>query len=160
MGWRIPEEARALARFEDSPCIVSVKDFFRANGTAYFVMNFVEGITFKEYLKNHGEKIDYDKALRILMPVMDALREVHQTGLLHRDISPDNIYITNDGRIKLLDFGAARNATGEHSKSLSVMLKAGYAPEEQYRVRESRALDGYLCGWSNLISSNYRKSSC
>jgi serine/threonine protein kinase len=129
------EEARALARFEDSPCIVSVKDFFRANGTAYFVMNFVEGITFKEYLKNHGEKIDYDKALRILMPVMDALREVHQTGLLHRDISPDNIYITNDGRIKLLDFGAARNATGEHSKSLSVMLKAGYAPEEQYRSK-------------------------
>ncbi len=129
------EEARALARFDESPGIVSVKDFFRANETAYFVMNYVEGITFKEYLKSHGDKIEYDKALRILMPVMDALREVHQTGLLHRDISPDNIYIAQEGRIKLLDFGAARNATGEHSQSLSVMLKAGYAPEEQYRSK-------------------------
>ncbi len=129
------EEARALARFEDLPGIVSVKDFFQANETAYFVMHFVEGITFKEYLQSQGGKINYDRALRILMPVMDALREVHKTDLLHRDISPDNIYITQDGRVKLLDFGAARYAAGEHSKSLSVMLKAGYAPEEQYRSK-------------------------
>ena len=140
------DEARALAKFEDYPGIVSVRDYFRENGTAYFVMFFVEGVTLKEYLTQKEGRLPFDLALKILMPVFDALKEVHRTGLLHRDISPDNIYITEDGRVKILDFGAARYATGEHSRSLSVILKPGYAPEEQYRSK------GKQGPWTDIYS--------
>lgn len=129
------EEARTLASFEDHPNIVSIRDFFRENSTAYFVMNYIEGQTFKEYIQAGGGRLAYEDALQIMIPVFDALRVIHQTGILHRDISPDNIFITGKGLVKILDFGAARHAMGEHSKSLSVILKPGYAPEEQYRSK-------------------------
>lgn len=127
------EEARTLARFDDHPNIVSIRDFFRENGTAYFVMNYIDGVTFKELIQENGGRLEFDKALQVMMPVIDALGQVHGAGVLHRDVSPDNIFITRKGIVKILDFGAARNAMGEHSKSLSVILKPGYAPEEQYR---------------------------
>ena len=98
-------------------------------------MYYLEGIDFKQYLESQGGKIPFQTALSIMMPVMDALREVHRTGTLHRDISPDNIYITAEGQVKVLDFGAARHAISEFSKSISVILKPGYAPEEQYRSK-------------------------
>jgi serine/threonine protein kinase len=133
---RFIEEARALARFDQHPGIVTVKNFFRAHGTGYCVMDYVDGITLRQYLEQQpGGKISVETALKLLMPVVDALRAVHKEGLLHRDIAPDNIYLSQDGRIKLLDFGAARFAAGEHSKSLSILLKPGYAPEEQYRAK-------------------------
>ncbi len=133
---RFLEEARALAHFDQHPGIVTVKNFFRAHGTGYCVMDYVEGITLSEYLGQQPDgRISFEAALKLLMPVMDALRAVHKEGLLHRDIAPDNIYLTQDGRIKLLDFGAARYAASEHSKSLSIILKPGYAPEEQYRTK-------------------------
>ncbi|AFL74005.1 serine/threonine protein kinase [Thiocystis violascens] len=133
---RFLEEARALARFDQHPGIVTVKSFFRAHGTGYSVMDYVEGLTLKQYLEQQpGGRLPFDQALRLLLPILDALRAVHQEGLLHRDIAPDNIYVSANGRIKLLDFGAARFAAGEHSKSLSVILKPGYAPEEQYRTK-------------------------
>jgi serine/threonine protein kinase len=130
---RFLEEGKTLAKFREHPGIVSVIAFFKANDTGYLVMEYVDGITLKEYLDRNGGKVPIETALEILMPVMDALREIHGTGLLHRDISPDNIYITEKGKTKLLDFGAERYETGEYSKSLSVILKDGYAPEEQYR---------------------------
>jgi serine/threonine protein kinase len=133
---RFLDEARALARFDQHPGIVTVKSFFRAHGTGYCVMDYVEGLTLKQYLERQpGGRIPVAQAWRLLQPVMDALRAVHKEGLLHRDLAPDNIYITRDGRVKLLDFGAARFAAGEHSRSLSIILKPGYAPEEQYRSR-------------------------
>ena len=133
---RFLEEARALAHFDQHPGIVTVKNFFRAHGTGYCVMDYVDGITLRHYLDQQpGGRISVADALKLLMPVMDALRAVHKEGLLHRDLAPDNIYLTADGRIKLLDFGAARFAASEHSKSLSIILKPGYAPEEQYRTR-------------------------
>ena len=127
------EEAQSVARFAHHPNVVSARDYFEANGTAYMVMEYVEGVTLKEYLAKKGGRISFEEAKGIMMPVMDALREVHQAGMLHRDISPDNIYITTSAQVKILDFGAARYFAGEQSKSLSVILKSGYAPEEQYR---------------------------
>ncbi len=133
---RFLEEARALARFDQHPGIVTVKSFFRAHGTGYCVMDYVEGLTLRQYLERQpGGRIPVEQAWRLLAPVMDALRAVHKEGLLHRDLAPDNIYITRQGRVKLLDFGAARFAASEHSRSLSIILKPGYAPEEQYRTR-------------------------
>ena len=132
---RFLEEARALARFDRHPGIVGVKNFLRANATGYIVMEYLPGLTLKDYLERKGGRIPYPTALALLMPVMDALRAVHEAGLLHRDIAPDNIRITPGGQVALLDFGAARQATGEQSRSLSVILKPGYAPEEQYRTR-------------------------
>jgi hypothetical protein len=132
---RFLDEGRAVARFNDHPGIMPVLGFFRENGTGYLVMQYVPGMTLKKYLDLKGGRIPFTHAVDIAMPVMDTLRVVHEVGLLHRDISPDNIYISTARRVKLLDFGAARLALGDRSKSLSVILKAGYAPFEQYQTR-------------------------
>jgi serine/threonine protein kinase len=141
------EEARALARFNDHAGVVKVLNFFHDAGTqtAYIVMAHLDGVTLRDYLRSQGEKIPFEAARDILMPVMDTLREVHSAGMLHRDISPDNIFITRSGQVKLIDFGAARYAIGERSKTLSVMLKHGYAPLEQYssKGRQGPATDLY-----------------
>jgi serine/threonine protein kinase len=129
------DEGKTLARFQDNPGIVPVLTFFPENGTAYIVMSYVEGQTFKQYLEQHGGKLGFEEALGMLAPLMDTLKEVHAVGMLHRDISPDNIYVTRNGQMKLLDFGNARFAIGEQSRSLDVILKPGYAPYEQYQSR-------------------------
>jgi serine/threonine protein kinase len=126
------EEGQNLARFRDYPGIVSLLEFFEANGTAYIVMAYMEGMTLKQYLEEQGNKISFETTLAILTPVMDALREVHRVGMLHRDISPDNIYINQDRQVKILDFGATRYAMREQSHGLTVLFKPGYAPLEQY----------------------------
>jgi len=126
------EEGRNLARFRDYPGIVSLLEFFEANGTAYIVMAYMEGMTFKQYLETQGGRITFEATLEILTPVMDALREVHRIGMLHRDISPDNIYLNEDRQVKILDFGATRYALREQSHGLTVLFKPGYAPFEQY----------------------------
>ncbi|MTV48313.1 protein kinase [Heliobacillus mobilis] len=139
------EEARALARFAHHPGIVAIQDFFQENETAYMVMQYMEGMTLKEYLDSVG-RITYDTALSILMPVMDAVREVHAAGMLHRDISPDNIYITKTKQVKILDFGAARYALGDFTQNISILLKPGFSPEEQYRSR------GHQGPWTDVYS--------
>jgi len=130
---RFLDEARMVAQFEGHPGIIAVTNFFPAHGTAYLVMEYLEGTTLKDYLKDHGGRLGFNEALDLMTPVMDALREVHRVNVLHRDISPDNIYVTTAGLVKLLDFGAARQALRDRSQRLSVILKVGYAPEEQYR---------------------------
>ena len=130
---RFLQEARTLAKFAKEPGIVEVRSFFEENNTAYIVMEFLEGKDLKEFLKEKGT-LTPEHTLRLLMPVIQALKKIHEQGLIHRDISPDNIRITDDG-VKLLDFGAARNVSSIANKSLSVMLKPGYAPEEQYRSK-------------------------
>ncbi len=132
---RFLNEAKTLARFAEHSNIVTVRDFFQARGTAYMVMNYLEGITLEKYLKQEGGIISFPSTYKIIMPVIDALREVHASGYMHRDISPDNIFIDVKGRVSLIDFGAARQDLGDKSKSVSVVIKAGYAPEEQYRSR-------------------------
>jgi serine/threonine protein kinase len=126
------DEGRALARFQDHPNVVSMLDYFEGNGTAYIVMAYMDGLTFKQYLEEQGGKIPFDAALNILIFVMDALREVHKAGMLHRDISPDNIYLNKNRQVKILDFGATRYAMREQVQGLTVLFKPGYAPIEQY----------------------------
>ncbi len=131
---RFVDEAKRLAKFNGIPGIVDIYDTFVENNTAYIVMEFLQGQDVKEIISANG-RMEYEDAREIILHICDTLEPVHQEGIIHRDISPDNIYVTVDGKIKLLDFGASRYATSINSKSLSVILKAGYAPEEQYRSR-------------------------
>ncbi|MEI6558718.1 MAG: serine/threonine-protein kinase [Rhodospirillaceae bacterium] len=126
------EEARVLARLRDIREIVAVQDYFEANGTAYLVMELLQGRTMKAYIAEEGGRIDSRKALSILLPIMKALHSIHEQGMVHRDISPDNIFMPAGGGAKLLDFGAARQSAGEGGASLTVILKPGFAPPEQY----------------------------
>ena len=126
------EEARLLAKLRDVPNIVTVHDYFRENNTAYFVMEYIEGVDLMKYTQNKGGKLTFDEALRLLLPIIDSLAHVHDHKLLHRDISPDNIVVMKNGSTRLLDFGAARLAI-DSDKSKSIILKHGFAPEEQYR---------------------------
>ncbi len=129
---RYVKEAAILSRFFDLSGIVTVKDFFYENSTAYIVMEYIDGISLKEYLKNNGSNIGCDAALDLLKPVISSLSIVHKNNLLHRDISPDNIMIAGNGDVKLIDFGAARQFGNDSDKSMTVVLKHGYAPVEQY----------------------------
>jgi serine/threonine protein kinase len=131
---RFLEEARTLKKFKNFPGIVSIDTAFRDNGTAYLVMEYLDGSTFEDFLKERGGKVPFATVMDVMLPVMHALTAVHAEGILHRDISPDNIYVTQSGKVKLIDFGAARNALGQKSRNLSIILKEGFAPEEQYRA--------------------------
>ena len=126
------DESKRLAVFNHEEGIVHIFDSFLENGTAYIVMEYLEGKTLKELLKERGGKIPYREAISYLTPVLKSLDIVHQAGIIHRDIAPDNIFITYDGKVKLIDFGASRYFTLSQSRSLSVILKQGYAPPEQY----------------------------
>ena len=128
------DEAKRLAKFQNESGVVKIFDSFKANGTAYIVMEYLDGETLADRLKRE-KTIPADEAIQIMMPVIESLNHVHEAGILHRDISPDNIFLTKDGKTKLIDFGAARFATTTHSRSLTVIIKPGYSAEEQYRSR-------------------------
>jgi serine/threonine protein kinase len=141
------QEARTLARF-DHANIVRVRNFFEENGTGYLVMDYYDGITLADYLAQQPQgKLPEKTAVDILMPILDGLREVHAKNFLHRDIKPQNIYLTTGNRAILLDFGAARQAMSERSRSLSVVLSEGYAPYEQYHRR------GEQGPWTDIYAS-------
>lgn len=127
-------EAKSLSAYYDLDGIVSVRDFFYANNTAYIVMGYVDGISVKEYVEKNGP-IEGEKFLRMLEPVIKSLAKVHQTGVLHRDISPDNMLLTRDEKLVLIDFGAARKENINMTRSMTVVFKRGFSPEEQYRTR-------------------------
>ena len=123
-------EARTMARMEKQPEIVGVRDFFEANGTAYIVMEYLDGTTFKELVRRRG-RIPARELLDMIEPVFSALSAMHAAGLIHRDISPDNLMLERDS-VRLLDFGCAReSALGE--ETVTITLKHGYAPIEQYQ---------------------------
>ena len=140
------KEARSLAKCSHLSGVVGVKDFFQENNTAYIVQEYLEGMTLKECMKSTGGRIPVERFLPAIEPVMTALGEVHKQGLIHRDISPDNIMMLKGGQMKLLDFGAARDYTENGEKSLSVLLKPGYAPEEQYRTKGNQG------PWSDIYA--------
>ena len=122
-----------MAKFSKDKGIVKALDFFEINNTAYIVMEYLEGVTLKQYLREN-KRIDAEDLVELLVPLIESLDEIHSQGLIHRDISPDNIMVLPDGRIKLMDFGAARDYTEFGEKSLSIVLKPGYAPPEQYQT--------------------------
>ena len=128
-------EARTLSEFVGNEHIINIHGYFEENGTAYFAMEYMEGKTLKQVMEESGRPISVQQANRYLLPIMEALSWVHSKGIIHRDISPDNIMIRKDGEAKLIDFGAARYSSGEKSKSLDVILKHGFAPKEQYTRR-------------------------
>ena len=127
---RFLKEAQVLAHFHDTPGVVDVRDFFEANNTAYIVMEYLEGEDLAHQLKKR--KFNADEIFGLMHPVFETLEKLHQEGVIHRDISPDNIMMLPDGSLKLMDFGAARLMNYSDKHSMSVVLKAGYAPREQY----------------------------
>ncbi len=143
---RYVEEAQNISKFYQLQGIVSVKDFFYANGTAYIVMEYINGVNLKDYLKNYGGKLDEATVLALMKPVFESLYQIHNAGLVHRDISPDNIMVDKDGKIKLIDFGSARGQSAETDKTYTVILKHGYAPSEQYYAKGNQG------PWTDIYS--------
>lgn len=148
---RFLKEAQTLDRLSGIREVVRVEDSFLDNNTAYIVMEYVEGITLKQYVKKQGGRLSPRETFRLLEPVMTALCKVHKTGIIHRDISPDNIMLCLEGGIKLLDFGAMKDVGDiqklkELTKSTEAVLKQGYAPVEQYQKR------GELGAWTDVYA--------
>lgn len=127
---RFIAEARTLSKFKH-PNIVHVLSVTEENNTAYMVMEYEEGQSLQDILKQRGT-IPEAEVMQILLPVLDGLDIVHKAGFIHRDIKPANIYIRKDGSPVLLDFGSARQALGEETKTLTTLVSPGYAPFEQY----------------------------
>ncbi|MBE9562033.1 MAG: serine/threonine protein kinase, partial [Proteobacteria bacterium] len=141
------DEARHLAKF-DHPNIVRVINFFEANQTGYMVMDYLEGLNPEAIINQVGGNLPVKEALDIILPLLDALAEVHTKHIYHRDISIQNICILKSGIPVLIDFGAARHVVGEQSHTLDLVLKHGYSPIEQYSGRGKIGpwTDIYACG--------------
>ena len=131
---RFLREARILTSLLDVPGVVKAWNYFQENQTAYLVMEYVQGISLRSWLEQNKEEPSFDEALEMLRPVVLALESIHKKGLLHRDITPDNLMVGANGTVKLLDFGSARSYLREKDSEMTqtVLLKSGYAPPEQY----------------------------
>ena len=148
---RFLREAKLLAKLSSVPGIVRVQNLFAENNTAYIVMEFVEGIDLKRYIRMQNRVLTVPETFSILRPILYALSKVHDAELVHRDLSPDNIMILPDGTAKLLDFGAAREVENadvhaDLPQSTEAILKHGFAPMEQYRRR------GSLGPWTDVYA--------
>ncbi|HFC29437.1 MAG TPA: hypothetical protein ENJ44_00160 [Oceanospirillales bacterium] len=137
-------EAKTLAKFED-PNIVRVYRFFEENGTAYIVMEYCEGGCLVDRIEK-GKPMDEAELKMIISAVVHGLQQVHSSGVLHRDIKPDNIMFRSDGTPVLIDFGAARQAIGDKSRKVTTIITPGYAPLEQYSSK------GEIGPWSDIYS--------
>ncbi|MCR5121469.1 MAG: serine/threonine protein kinase, partial [Ruminococcus sp.] len=131
---KFTDEAKKLAKYHSLNGIVKIFDSIETNNTAYIIMELLEGETLAEMLKRE-ERFSENKTMEMMIPIIESLDLIHNDGIIHRDIAPDNIFVTTSGEVKLIDFGAARYATTTHSRSLTVIIKPGYSPEEQYRSR-------------------------
>ncbi|MBE5954297.1 MAG: hypothetical protein E7257_09135 [Lachnospiraceae bacterium] len=129
---RFLEEGKTAAKYSTHPNIVNVFDIFQENNTGYMVMEFLEGMSLKECILSNDGALDVDTTIEVLLGVISALKALHKDKILHRDISPDNIFVCVGNKVKLIDFGAAR-INRDEEKTLTIQLKPGYAPPEQYR---------------------------
>ena len=146
------EETNILITLTQCPNIVQAFDFVHENKTGYLIMEFLDGVNLKSILRERGT-IDTEFGLKVLLKVADALRSVHAKGLLHRDISPENVMVMKDESIKLIDFGAARFYVGSKNKDTTLILKPGFAPPEQYST------DGNQGEWTDIyaLAATYYK---
>lgn len=142
---KFEQEAKILAHLDELPGIVKVFDFFLENDTVYMVQEFLDGITLKKYVENHNGRLPSEQVVQKLASVMESLQQVHEHGILHRDISPDNIMVMEDGSMKLLDFGGAK-VNLNHEYSSLVLQKEGYTPIEQ------RHQDGKQGAWTDVYA--------
>lgn len=141
------DEGQVLNRFRGHPNIVEVRHLFYENNTAYFIMEYVSGMDLDKFLRSHGGAISWGMLRPILAQVVSALKQVHGSGMIHCDISPDNIFLVNAGQVKLLDFGAARNMLRGSVETSVIVAKVGYAPYEQMRGKNMGAwTDVYALG--------------
>ena len=125
-------EAQSIAQFGRAKDIVNIYDFFEANNTAYIIMEYVDGVLLKDYLDRQG-RMEPDVALAVIVPVIEAVKKIHTKGIIHRDISPDNIFISGEDSIKVFDFGAAQLNDSSEGKAGEKVIKVGYSAPEQYR---------------------------
>lgn len=125
-------EARMLAKFQNLSGIASVYDCFEENGTAYIIMEYIKGRTLNDVLRTYPGKLSVDQCLSLMRPVMQSLEELHKNGIIHRDISPDNLILRPKAGLVLIDFGAARDFVINQGYDMSVILRRKYAPIEQY----------------------------
>ena len=128
------KEGRKMARVADIPQVVNVLDIFQENETAYIIMNYSQGQTLKTYLKRNGP-LGWAEAETIFLPVVNAMEQVHKAGLIHRDLSPDNLMLLPDGSVKILDLGAAKDLNINTGASSMQVAKHGFSPLEQYLQR-------------------------
>lgn len=144
---RFLNEAQNLALFSKEPEIVQVYDYFEENGTAYIVMEYVNAPLLKEYLKIVG-KIPAPEACAYMLSLLNAVEKIHEQGILHRDVSPDNIFLVDRGKVKLFDFGAAKFLKEQDGEEVPLVVKPGYAPIEQYRSnwKQGFSMDLYAAG--------------
>ena len=138
-------EARCLTRFNHMAGIVAVQDFFYENETAYIVMDYVGERNVKQEIRENGA-MDAKEVLMLMRPILEALSKIHRTGMVHRDISPDNILFAEDDSLVLIDFGSARMRNMEMTKSMTIVFKRGFSPEEQYRAK------GKQGAWSDVYA--------
>lgn len=141
---RFLKEARSLANLNSNPRTVSIHDFFEENGTAYIVMEYLKGCNLKEYITKYS--MPFETIHKVAEQMCEALSAVHSIGLVHRDISPDNIYMCEDGSFKLIDFGAVKQSVNDTNLSSTVVLKHGYAPIEQY------SKSGNIGPWTDIYA--------
>lgn len=123
------KEAKLLSGFRNTPSVVEVLSFFQENNTAYLVMEYLDGCDLKTHFQK-GARFDENYVIFLLLEILKGLKQLHDKKIYHRDISPDNIFLCNDGRIKLIDFGSARTSAATYS----IMVKPGFAPMEQYQT--------------------------
>jgi len=143
---RFFEEAKTISRFNSNKNVVSVYEFFYSNNTVYYSMEYLNGIDLKGYVVQRGGKLTQTEALTVMQGVCEALVTVHGTNTLHRDISPDNIFICTNGEVKLIDFGSAKQVIGDSQQVYSVVIKKGFAPVEQYKTNGRQGV------WTDLYA--------
>lgn len=125
-------EAKKMHKVDNLPAVVKVIDVFYENNTAYIAMGFVDGLNMKDYMRRNGV-LAVEQCLTMMFPVLDTMSRIHGSGIIHRDISPDNIMVQPDGTLRILDFGAAKDIQSD-SKDTGLVARNGFSPKEQYQT--------------------------